>query len=67
MLVVKHADPTTQTIWGNASDGPIFKSDGPVTFTCGRCEKVLLENVLLAMVQSIMIQCQCGAFNLSEV
>jgi hypothetical protein len=36
---------------------------GRLTFECGSCGAVVLQNVDLAQIRDCVIECDCGAFN----
>jgi len=43
--------------------GQPISSSGPLTFECGNCGAVVLQNVNLAQILNCVIECDCGAFN----
>jgi hypothetical protein len=43
--------------------GQPISSSGRLTFECGSCGAVVLENVELEQVRNCVIQCDCGAYN----
>jgi hypothetical protein len=43
--------------------GQPIRSSGRLTFECGNCGAVVLENVNLEQVRDCIIQCDCGAYN----
>jgi hypothetical protein len=43
--------------------GKPISSRGPLTFECGNCGAVVLQNVELEQVRDCVIECDCGAFN----
>jgi hypothetical protein len=48
--------------------GQPIRSRGPLTFECGNCGAVVLQNVNLDQIRDCVIECDCGAFNeLAEV
>ena len=48
--------------------GQPISSGGRLTFECGNCGVVVLQNVSLEQIRDCVIECDCGAFNeLAEV
>jgi hypothetical protein len=45
-----------------AREQPI-RSSGHLTFECGSCGAVVLENVEVTHVRDCVVECDCGAFN----
>ena len=43
--------------------GQRITSSGHLTYECGSCSAVVLENVELAQVRDCVIECDCGAFS----
>lgn len=43
--------------------GQPIRSSGPLTFECGNCGAVVLQNVNLQQIRECIIECDCGAFN----
>jgi hypothetical protein len=43
--------------------GQPINSRGPLTFECGNCGAVVLQNVNLEQIRDCVIECDCGAFN----
>ena len=43
--------------------GQPISSSGRLTFECGNCDAVVLQNVNLDQVRDCIIECGCGAFN----
>jgi hypothetical protein len=43
--------------------GQPISSNGRLTFECGNCGAVVLENVELEQIRNCVIQCDCGAYN----
>jgi hypothetical protein len=43
--------------------GQPIRSSGPLTFECGNCGVVVLQNVNLEQIRDCVIECDCGAFN----
>lgn len=44
--------------------GPVVKSFGPLSYTCGQCGITLLKDVEFKQVQNAIVKCGgCGAFN----
>jgi hypothetical protein len=43
--------------------GRPINSSGPLTFECGNCGAIVLQNVTLEQVRDCVIECDCGAFN----
>jgi hypothetical protein len=43
--------------------GQPISSNGPLTFECGNCGAVVLQNVNLEQIRDCVIECHCGAFN----
>jgi hypothetical protein len=46
--------------------GQPINSHGYLTFECGRCGAVVLENVNLEQIRNCVIECDCGAFNVAD-
>jgi hypothetical protein len=46
-----------------ASLGWPISGNGHLTFACGNCGAVVLQNVTLEQVRDCVIECDCGAFN----
>ena len=42
---------------------PIRSSRGLLTFECGNCGAVVLQNVNVEQIRDCVIECHCGAFN----
>jgi len=51
-----------QVILSVALGRPI-RSNGDLTFECGNCGAVVLENVNLDQLRDCVVECSCGAFN----
>jgi hypothetical protein len=45
------------------SGEPLMKGDGPLSFTCGACGRVLLDGVAPGQVKEVVVRCSCGAYN----
>jgi hypothetical protein len=43
--------------------GQPISSSGHLTFECGNCGAVVLQNVSLDQIRDCVIECDCGAFN----
>jgi hypothetical protein len=43
--------------------GQPIRSRGALTFECGNCGVVVLQNVRLEQIRDCVIECDCGAFN----
>jgi hypothetical protein len=43
--------------------GQPIRSSGHLTFECGNCATVVLENVNFEQIRDCVIECDCGAFN----
>jgi len=43
--------------------GQPIRSSGPLTFECGNCGAVVLQNVNLDQIRDCVIECDCGALN----
>ena len=43
--------------------GQPINSSGPLTFECGNCGNVVLQNVTLDQIRDCVVECDCGAFN----
>jgi hypothetical protein len=43
--------------------GQPINSSGPLTFECGNCGAVVLQNVRLEQVRDCVVECGCGTFN----
>jgi hypothetical protein len=43
--------------------GRPIRSAGTLSFECGNCGAVVLENVNLGQIRDCVIECDCGAFN----
>ena len=43
--------------------GQPIRSSGSLTFECGNCGAVVLQNVNLEQVRNCVVECGCGAFN----
>ena len=43
--------------------GQPIRSGGPLTFECGNCGTVVLQNVNLEQIRDCVVECSCGAFN----
>jgi hypothetical protein len=43
--------------------GQPIRSTGHLTFECGSCGAVVLENVALEQIRDCAVECDCGAFN----
>jgi hypothetical protein len=43
--------------------GQPLSSRGTLTFECGNCGAVVLQNVTLEQIRDCVIECDCGAFN----
>jgi DNA-directed RNA polymerase subunit RPC12/RpoP len=68
MLVIARPAKGSRVVLVAAPDSPAIKGvgegEGPLTYTCGRCGRALLEHISFEQVQNLVIQCgDCGAFN----
>jgi hypothetical protein len=43
--------------------GQPISSSGHLTFECGNCGTVVLENVNFEQIRDCVVECDCGAFN----
>lgn len=43
--------------------GQPINSSGPLTFECGNCGAVVLQNVSSEQIQNCAVECACGAFS----
>jgi hypothetical protein len=46
-----------------ATRGQPIRGSGHLTFECGNCGAVVLENVELPQIRDCVIECDCGTFN----
>lgn len=45
-------------------DNVIVRGKGDYTYTCGKCQKVLLENIVENQLQNMVLKCgSCGEYN----
>lgn len=45
-------------------DNVIVRGNGDYTYTCGKCQKVLLENIVENQLQNMVLKCgSCGEYN----
>jgi predicted SprT family Zn-dependent metalloprotease len=45
-------------------DNAIVSGKGDYTYTCGKCQKVLLENIVENQLQNMILKCgSCGEYN----
>ena len=65
MLVIPEPEPGTRSIVkeGPELHGPIMRGKGQTTFRCGRCKRVLLEDIGSEQIQGLVFQCpECSSF-----
>ena len=43
--------------------GQPISGSGPLTFECGNCAAVVLQDVHLDQIRDCVIECDCGAFS----
>lgn len=45
-------------------DNVIVRGNGDYTYTCGKCQKILLENIVENQLQNMVLKCgSCGEYN----
>src|SRR3954453_8360661 len=59
MVLIPEPEPDTRAVFvfDPTMTGPLMRGNGSVTFRCGRCKRVLLENVGLEQIQNIVFKC----------
>jgi len=57
--------PEARTVVGGlpGSDSVPVRGDGPLSFSCGQCGRVLLSGVQPGDAQGMTFVCGCGAYN----
>lgn len=51
----------------NNFSGPLYRSTGNIDGHCGWCDEKLVEHVRKGQLESIIVQCKCGALNVVSV
>jgi len=46
-----------------AARGQPIRSSGHLTYECGNCGAIVLENVELNQIRDCVVECDCGAFS----
>lgn len=64
MRVIPEPAPGTRGVLMPGFKGPVLTSFGPLSYTCGACEAVLLKDMDFKQVKNAVVKCGgCGAFN----
>jgi hypothetical protein len=65
MRAIPEPKPNTRSVFTRDNNGePFMRSTGDMSYTCAKCEYVLVEKVGQGQVSNIVFQCPaCGTFN----